>query len=415
MKIIKNLTFIAQYLLMGLGFAALLILLMPEQFGWQKINSQAALKPLQADSSKPNSNEESAFIAATEMLKAARQAVVTLQVRSKNYPINSQPCFYGVRAHNQNQNACSYFNSGSGVIIDQAGHIVTNAHVITFSARGQVFDQAETILVEFIDGKKAKATIKGIDLESDLALLKIDLKTNPTLGEEMNFLPLTPITQAQIGEPIYAIGTPYMGFQQTVTSGIVSAKFFSRVSNYLQIDAELRTGNSGGALINTKGKLVGITQLSTQATSNQEGTGEKILQNFAIAVHDVARVVEQLKEFGEVKRGKLGLNGDMSINLDSIISEKQLSPEFAQKLQQDIEKLPFGLGIVVTGIDANGAAEKAGIKEFDIVTQVNNQPIYNSNDLLGAIWNKKPNEKVQVTYWRNGRKAETEVFLGAKD
>lgn len=414
MKIIKNLTFIAQYLLIGLGFAALLVLLMPEKFGWQKINSQATLRPLQTGSSKPSDNQNGSVIVATEMLQTARQAVVTLQVRSKNYPINSQPCFYGVRAHSQNQNACSYLNSGSGVILDKEGYIVTNAHVVTFSARGQVFDQAEIVLVEFTNGKKAKATIQGIDLESDLALLKLD----SGLTNQEHYLPLATNVKAPIGEPIYAIGTPYMGFQQTVTSGIISAKFFSRVSNYLQIDAELRTGNSGGALLNRSGQLIGITQLSTQHSSQSpaghENSSEKILQNFAIAAHDVARVVEQLKEHGAVQRGWLGLNGDMSVNLQSIIKEKQLQPEQAQELQKNIEILPFGLGIVVTGIDNNGPAQKAGIQEFDIVTQIDQQPIYNTNDLLGAIWNKKPKESITVTYWRNGQKAETEVVLGTK-
>ncbi len=387
MKFFSSLTFIAKYILIGLGFAALSVLLMPNRFGFS-FNQQETVIPI-----KP--------VNTTEMLATAKAAVVTLQVQSKAYPINSRQCFESVQSFNNQQNACRFFNNGSGVIIDQQGHLVTSAHVVTFTSRGQVFDQAETLLVEFSDGLKTTAEIVGLDLESDIALLKVASDKTP-------FLPLSS-KDSQVGDPIYAIGTPYMGFHQTVTSGIVSAKFFAKVSNYMQIDAPLRTGNSGGALINTKGELVGITQLSTQ-----EGSEEKLLQSFAIASSDVAVIVEQLQTNGEVARGWLGLNGEMSLNLESIVQENQLSNEQTNKLKDEISKLPFSQGIVVTGINRGGPADEAGLQVLDIVTEVNGKPLYSTSDLLGAIWNKKPDDKVHVTYFRNGNQSQTEVILGTK-
>ncbi len=387
MKILSSLAFIAKYILIGLGIAALLVLLIPNRFGVSLQN-----KNEHKEHSQPNT---------PAIIAQASPAVATLQVQSKTYPINSRQCFEGVRNYQNNQNACQFFNQGSGVIIDQQGHLVTSAHVVTFSLRGQVFDQAESVLVEFFDGQKTTAEIIGLDLQSDIALLKVATNKTPYLNLSND--------EVQVGESIYAIGTPYMGFPQTVTSGIVSAKFFAKVSNYLQVDAQLRTGNSGGALINSKGELVGITQLSTQDVS-----GEKVFQNFAIAAPDVSDIVNQLKQSGEVSRGWLGLNGDMSTNIESIAKEAQLTTEQTTKLKSEISSLPFGQGIVITAINAGGPADQVGLQEFDIVTEVNGKAIYNTSDLLGAIWNKKPNDKVTVTYWRAGIKSQLEVTLGSK-
>ncbi|NVJ65137.1 MAG: trypsin-like peptidase domain-containing protein [Gammaproteobacteria bacterium] len=386
MKFLSSLVFIAKYILIGLGFAALVYFLMPERFKSDDMRPVEVIEPIDA----------------SKVIASAQQAVVTLQVQSKAYSINSQICHDSVRSYSQRQNACQFFNNGSGVIIDKQGLMVTSAHVVTFSIRGQVFDQAEKVLVEFANGQKTTAEIIGLDLDSDIALLKMAAKQTPYLALSDN--------QTQVGETIYTIGTPYMGFPQTVTSGIVSAKFFAKVSNYLQVDAQLRTGNSGGALINANGDLIGITQLSTQDVS-----GEKVMQNFAIAASDVAEIVKQLKVNGEVSRGWLGLNGDMSINIDSIAKEAQLTPEQTAKLKTEISNLPFGQGIVVTAVNPNGPADQAGLQELDIVTEVNGKAIYNTSDLLGAIWNKKPNDKVEVAYWRDGVRSQFEVVLGTKN
>ncbi len=391
MKLLSSLTFIAKYILIGLGIAALLVLLLPNRFGLK----------LQKESIAQSQPVESS-IDTVSMLAKAKSSVVTLQVQSKAYPINSRICFEGVQNYSNQQNACQFFNNGSGVVIDADGHLVTSAHVVTFSLRDQVFDQAETILVEFSNGGKITAEIVGIDLESDIALLKFATSKTP-------YLSLNTSATTQVGETTYAIGTPYMGFHQTVTSGIISAKFFAKVSNYLQIDAQLRSGNSGGALINNKGQLIGITQLSTQDIS-----GEKLLQNFAIQASDVATIVEQLKVNGSVERGWLGLQGEISLNLESIVNENKLTIEQADKLKNEIQRLPIGQGIVITAITKGGPADLAGLKELDIVTQVNGKDIYSTSDLLGAIWNKKPNEEVEVTFWRNANKESSNVILGNK-
>lgn len=388
MKLLEFLGFIIKYLLIGLGIAALFIVFMPERFSSQKDE-----KPHTSQTTQPiieNNKPQQGF---ADMLESVTPAVVGIKARSQAFPLNSEACSSRLQALPPETNACAFLNNGSGVFIDDKGYLVTNAHVL---------DKASTIVVELTSGQQLKAQVIGVDVESDIALLKVD-------AEPSHFLSLPDTDSSRVGDWVFAIGTPNMAFNQTVTQGIISSKFFSRVSHYIQTDAALKPGNSGGALVNAQGELIGITSLSTQ---NEQG--EKHYQSYAIVANNVAHVVEQLKEHGEVRRGWLGLDGDMTINLDSISMELNLNPEQKQRLQQRINQLPYGKGIVVTGINPQGPADQAQLQPLDIITKVNGKPIYNSIDLISAIWNLPPQSTVNVEYMRAGEKYNQDIVLGQR-
>lgn len=388
MQFLTFIGYIVKYLLVGLGIAALFIVFIPGRFSINDNSQktvQTEVQPIQ---------QVTPFSGYSDMLEKARPAVVSIQARSPLIPLNDPECRNNLRAAPTGTNACAFLNNGSGVFIDQQGHIVTNAHVL---------DKAESIIVEMIDGQRLSAQLIGLDKDSDLALIKVNYQPE-------YILPLATEDQSRVGDIVFAIGTPYMAFEQTVTQGIISAKFFSRVSHYIQTDAALRSGNSGGALVNSAGELVGITALSSRDES-----GEKTYQNFAIVAADVQHVVQELQKNGKVQRGWLGLNGDMTINFRSIVQEMNLSAQQQQTLASYIEQLPFGQGIVITALNGNGPADKAGLQPLDIITQVNEQPINSTADMMAAIWNLPPEAKITVEYYREGNKAETDVILGYRD
>ncbi|AKE52674.1 S1C family serine protease [Kangiella geojedonensis] len=385
MKLLEFIGFIVKYLLIGLGIAALFIVFMPDRFSSQDQQPTQQLKPI-ADT--PRTQHGFA-----DMLAKVTPAVVGIKARSQAFPLNSEACSSRLQALPPETNACAFLNNGSGVFIDNKGHLVTNAHVL---------DKASTIIVELQSGQQLKANIVGVDVDSDIALIKVD-------AEPTHYLPLPENDNSQVGDWVFAIGTPNMAFNQTVTQGIISSKFFSRVSHYIQTDAALRPGNSGGALVNAEGELVGITSLSTQSEQ-----GEKLYQSYAIVANNVAHVVKQLKEHGQVRRGWLGLDGDMTINLDSISLELGLTPEQKQQLQDRISQLPYGKGIVITGINAEGPADQAGLQPLDIITKVNDEPIYNSIDLISAIWNLPPQTSVDIEFMRGDDMLNQTIKLGQR-
>lgn len=387
MKILELLGFIIKYLLIGLGIAALFIVFMPEKFTQQTQPAQPTNTNIE------NLTRQIPANGFADMLESVRPAVVSIKARSQAFPLNSEACGSRLQAMPPETNACAFLNNGSGVFIDAQGHIVTNAHVL---------DKAATIIVELNKGQQLQATIVGVDVESDIALLKVDI-------ESPHYLELPNDDNSRVGDWVFAVGTPNMAFNQTVTQGIISAKFFSRVSHYIQTDASLRPGNSGGALVNGDGELIGITSLSTRSEQ-----GEKVYQSYAIVANNVAHVVQQLMEHGEVHRGWLGLDGDMTINISSIAAELGLSEQQKQQLQQRINQLPYGKGIVVTGINHQGPAEKAGLQTLDIITKVNDKAIYNSGDLISAIWNLPPESEITVEFVRGNDTMSQSVVLGTR-
>ena len=261
--------------------------------------------------------------------------------------------------------------SGSGVIIRPDGYIVTNNHVI---------QNASKVEVTLNNNKTYPATIIGSDPATDVALIKIEASGLPTLA-------FGDSDKLRLGEWVLAIGSP-LGeeLRSTITAGIVSAKGRSMPSNgefkiesFIQTDAAVNPGNSGGALVNKKGELVGINTAIVSQTGAYSG------YSFAVPVNIVKKIVEDLIDFGSVKRAKLGI-AMTSVN-DEIAKEAKTT---------DMN------GAYVAEVSKGGAAEQAGIKVGDIIKQVGGTTITNPSSLQAAVNSYHPGDKVDITVWRNG-------------
>lgn len=279
--------------------------------------------------------------------------------------------------------------SGSGVIISDDGYIVTNNHVISDGGTGV----AEEITVTLSNKKTYKAKYIGSDASTDLAVLKVDATDLPYLlyGNSDN---------VKLGQWVLAIGYP-LTLETTVTAGIVSAKartigINSRQSNspvesFIQTDAAINQGNSGGALITTDGQLVGINSAILAPNGTYAGYG------FSIPVNIVKKVVNELIEFGQVKRGYLGI----SYQPNSIENERLVK----QAGSKD------GQGVYVQSVPSDGAAALAGLKKGDVITKVNGNSVSSGMEMSGHIASFRPGEKVPVTYLRNGKEFTASVTL----
>lgn len=268
---------------------------------------------------------------------------------------------------------------GSAVVIDPEGYLVTNWHVI---------ERANQVRVQLADGRVAEPRLVGYDKETDLALLKVDAGTLPAIA-------LGRSDQVRIGDVVLAIGNPY-GLAKTVTQGIVSATGrgllgLATFENFIQTDAAINEGNSGGALINTKGELVGINT----AVLAQDVATEGI--SFAIPVNLVRGVVEEIKDHGRVIRGWLGLQpGDLT-NADF-----------------DTLGLQPGIGIILADVFFGSPAARAGLQRNDLLLSVNDVPIRNSQQALLIVASLRPGDEVRVTAWRNGETFQTTVVAGER-
>lgn len=261
--------------------------------------------------------------------------------------------------------------AGSGVILTADGYIVTNNHVV---------EDADEILIKLNDNREYKGRIIGLDKSSDLALLKIEAKDlKPiTVGSSDNL---------KVGEWVLAIGNPY-GFTSTVTAGIVSAKARSlqgsnTIESFIQTDAAINPGNSGGALVNVKGELVGINAMLYSQTGSYSGYG------FAIPTTIMDKVVKDLREFGAVQRALLGVAGtDVSTYID------------AQKEKGKETDLGVLTGFYIEEVTADGAAEEAGLKRGDVITEIDGKKIEKFGNLQELLASHRPGDKVRVTYVR---------------
>jgi Do/DeqQ family serine protease len=257
--------------------------------------------------------------------------------------------------------------TGSGVIINADGYIITNNHVI---------NNADKLTVTLNNNKTYKAEIVGFDSKTDIALLKIDA------DEDLPFVAFADSDQAKIGEWVLAVGNPF-NLTSTVTAGIISAKArdLSGTSSqsFIQTDAAVNPGNSGGALVNTKGELIGInTAISSQ-------TGSYIGYSFAVPSNIARRVIEDIMEYGNVQNGILGITGGA------------LNSQSAEKLGvNDTE------GIYIDSVVEASGAEKAGIKKGDIIKEIDNIKVSKFTDLTGHISAKRVNDVVTLKIDRGG-------------
>ena len=261
--------------------------------------------------------------------------------------------------------------AGSGVIISADGYIVTNNHVV---------DGADELTVSLTDNKEYSARIIGADKTTDLALIKIDGKNLPAIT-------IANSDDVRVGEWVLAVGNP-LGLNNTVTAGIISAKArtlgANGVESFIQTDAAINQGNSGGALVNTRGELVGINAMLYSQTGSNIGYG------FAIPTTIMNKVVDDLKQYGNVQRAMIGIQGmDVKNYVDA---EKEKDKEV------DLGTME---GIYVAKVVEDGAAEAAGLKEGDVITAVDGQKVTKFGELQGILAKKRPGDKVTLTYMRN--------------
>ncbi|MEM9529625.1 MAG: Do family serine endopeptidase [Pseudomonadota bacterium] len=269
---------------------------------------------------------------------------------------------------------------GSGVIVDAAdGHILTNHHVV---------ENADEITVQLVDGREFEAELVGSDADSDLAVVKID-------PDNLTALKIGDSERLEVGDYVLALGNPF-GLGHTVTSGIVSATGRNGLNpanyeDFIQTDAAINRGNSGGALINLQGELVGINTAIIGPGGGNVGIG------FAIPSGMAATVMEQLLEFGKVSRGLLGIQGEP---VTAVIA--------------DYYDLDTVRGAVVTEVSEGSGAEEAGLKIDDVIIAVDGQSIDNFNDLRNVIGLRRPGEGVELQVVRDGKTRTFNATLGAR-
>ena len=304
--------------------------------------------------------------------------IFTSKATRQTHPLLKDPFFrrfFGDRMPPEEQLA----SLGSGVIVSADGYILTNNHVV---------EGADAIEVGLADGRKVAARIVGLDPETDLAVIRIAARDLPVmvLGDP---------DQARVGDVVLAIGNPF-GVGQTVTLGIISALgrnnlHINHFENFIQTDAAINFGNSGGALVDTNGHLLGINSAIYSQTGGSVGIG------FAIPVSTAKTVLDSIVKHGQVVRGWIG------------IESQDITPELADS---------FGLarssGAIIAGVVRGGPADRAGIRPGDILVAVGGKKVGSTNDMLNLIAQLEPGSKAQMTILRKSREATLGVTVGRR-
>lgn len=316
------------------------------------------------------------------MLEHATPTVVSIAVKGTHEIEQKVPdafkFFFGNPRQRQQQPQQRPFRGlGSGVIIDaDEGYIVTNNHVI---------DQADEIVVTLKDGRQIEAKKLGSDEASDIALLQID-------ADDLNEIKISDSDSLRVGDFAVAIGSPF-GLGQTVTSGIVSALGRSGLNiesyeDFIQTDAAINSGNSGGALVNLRGELIGINTAILGPNGGNVGIG------FAIPSNMVNNLVKQIIEFGEVRRGVLGVSG------------RSVNGEIAKAMELETSQGGF-----IEQVSPGSAAEESGIKAGDVITKVNGKAVKSFSELRGKIGSIGAGKTIKLTIIRNGDEKNFNVTL----
>lgn len=269
---------------------------------------------------------------------------------------------------------------GTGMIVDQKGHIVTNNHVVSGATK---------IIVKMASGEENPAKIVGTDPKTDLAVIKIKPPAN------IPYLSFGNSDKLRVGEWVVAIGNP-RGLEQTVTAGIISAKHRTGIldptsyQDYIQTDAAINPGNSGGPLLNLMGEVIGVNTAIISESGGFEGIGFAIPSNIAKAI------TEDLIKTGKVNRGWLGL------------AVQEITPALAKKLNLQTHK-----GALVNSIFKNSPAEKAGIMNGDVILSWDGWPIESANDFRNRVATTKPGKRVEIDLWRQGKKITVQTEVSA--
>jgi serine protease Do len=281
---------------------------------------------------------------------------------------------YSPRRSEPRQRKYQQTAQGSGFIVSADGYILTNNHLV---------GEAEKVLVQVGEDPEVEAKVIGTDAESDVAVIKIDTK-------DLKHLEMADSDKLEVGEWVVAIGNPF-GLSQTVTAGIVSAKGRSgfllpghipEYQDYIQTDAAINPGNSGGPLLNLDGKVVGINTFIISQSGGYMGIG------FAIPINIAEFVYQRLVEGGEVERGYLG------------ISYQELTPESAPNFGLDKD----AKGVAVTEVIEDSAADKAGLKRYDVIVELDGKPVENGNEFLNRVAMLRPGTKVKIVVLRDGKR-----------
>lgn len=285
--------------------------------------------------------------------------------------------------NDKNNGDARQVGSGSGVLVSANGYIVTNNHVV---------NQADELLVTLNDRNDYKAKVIGTDPSSDLAVIKIE-------GSNFPHLTFANSDEVKVGQWILAIGYP-LNLETTVTSGIVSAKARNLginnrnsrtpIESFIQTDAAVNPGNSGGALVNTDGNLIGINSAIASPTGSYAG------YSYAIPSNLVARVTSDIIKFGSSKRAYLGI----------MFGNDQLSEADRRK-----NNIPDGNGVYVMDVAKGSGADEAGIQKGDFITKLNGSTINTGTQLVGKISALRPGDKINITYVRDGNDNTTEATL----
>ena len=330
--------------------------------------------------SAPQGNAPDLTFAAESSVHAVVHVKVTSKVEAQQYYNNPFfEWFYGDRRPQQQQQPQVRQGAGSGVIISDDGYIVTNNHVI---------DDADDIQVVLNDNRQYTAKLIGTDPTTDIALLKIDEKNLP-------FLKYGNSDALKLGEWVLAVGNPF-NLTSTVTAGIVSAKSRNiginqadmSIESFIQTDAAVNPGNSGGALVNMNGELVGINTAIASRTGSYSG------YSFAVPVAIVKKVVSDLKEYGQVQRALLGVSiGDVTADV-------------AKKY--DLDKIE---GVFVAGVSENSGAEEAGIEKEDVIISINGVPVNSTSQLQEQVSKHSPGDIVKILIKRDNKPKQFEVTL----
>ncbi|WP_206606358.1 S1C family serine protease [Steroidobacter cummioxidans] len=366
----QTLLFLLKWTLVGLAIAAVLLLVRPAQTGPSAAPATQE-SPVTPVSFPPREGEPRRSYA--DAVSRAGPAVVNIY--TARVVANAPSADNSLLRQNQSRVRQRVEGSlGSGVILDADGHLVTNDHVI----RG-----ADQIRVQLADGRVATPTIVGTDPDTDLAVLRVDLENPPVM-------PMGRSNVLRAGDVVLAIGNPF-GLSQTVTQGIVSATGRGRLGvtdfeDFIQTDAAINFGNSGGALINADGELIGINTAVLAQTLGTDGI------SFAIPVNMVRGVMDQIIAHGRVRRGWLG------------VSSEELPRATAAALGIDP---PVALRI--SSVDPLGPAAKAGMRVDDLVTHFNGQQIVNAQEALNRVAAMSPGSTLEI----GGRRGRTQLSLEA--
>ncbi len=368
----------AQSTTIGLAVLFVLATLRPDLLDWRDSRRSESSG---AREGAPSSSQQR-MLSFSDAVRKATPAVVNIftsqEVKVPRHPFMDDPVFryfFGSQFDAQTRRSSSL---GSGVIVSEKGYVLTNHHVI---------EAADEIEVALSDSRRSKARVVGTDPETDMAVLKIDLKNVPAITFAAS-------DQARVGDIVLAIGNPY-GVGQTVTFGIVSALGrhlgISTFENSIQTDAAINPGNSGGALVDLNGNLLGINSAIYSRTGGSQGIG------FAIPSNLARQVMEQILENGVVTRGWVG------------IGVQDITPELAESL-----KLARTSGALITDVVSGGPADVAGLKPGDMLLSVGDKPVNDYAGSLEAIAALKPKTSTVLKVQRNSREVNLSVNVGLR-